>query len=145
MMTINLLINKENWGSVNIRLRRDSAWGRSVATIPQIIDLVSDRLTPIVTRPSDDPPLAGATRSAADPVLAAIDAQRFAEFELLHDAEEKILFCYFNFANRPCFTEAVLREAQAVQKFVRSLFGDHTDTEPPLRYMVLGSRVPGVW
>src|SRR5580704_18367469 len=112
-----------------------------MATIPQIIDLVSDRLGPIVTQPGDDRPLAESIRNAADPVQAAIDAHRFAEFELLHDPDEKILFCYFDFANRPCFTASVLSEAQAVQRLVRSLFGDRTDAEPPLRYMVLGSRV----
>lgn len=111
-----------------------------MATIPKIIDLVSDRLAPIVMQPRDD-----LVHGVSDPVQAAIDAQRFAEFELLHDPDEKILFCYFNFANRPCFTETVLREAQAVQRLVRSLFGDRTDAEPPLRYMVLGSRAPGVW
>ena len=116
-----------------------------MATIPQIIDLVSDRLGPIVTPPSDDLPLDDIIRNAADPVQAAIDAHRFSEFELRHDPDEKILFCYFDFASRPCFTTSVLKEAQAVQRLVRSLFGDRTDAEPPLRYMVLGSRVPGVW
>ncbi len=116
-----------------------------MAMMPQVIDLVSNRLTPIVTRSGDDRPPADTTRGFVDPVQAAIDAHRFSEFELLHDPDEKILFCYFNFCDRPCFTTSVLNEAQTVQKLVRSFFGDQADAEPPLRYMVLGSRLPGVW
>jgi DSF synthase len=116
-----------------------------MATTPRIIDLISDRLGPIM-RAGDAPPAAPLIAEASiDPVRTAITANSFREFELLHDAAEKILFCYFNFTKRPCFTEPVLSEARAIQKLVRGWFGDHGDAEPPLRYLVLGSRVPGVW
>lgn len=115
-----------------------------MATAPQIIDLVSDRLAPIVTPPSDDYP-AAAGHGAADRVAAAVATQRFAELELFHDPDEKVLFCYFNFAGRPCFTESVLRDAQGVLRLARGLFGDRAEGEPALRYLVLGSRAPGVW
>jgi DSF synthase len=116
-----------------------------MVTTPRLIDLVSDRLTPIVTWSSDEARPPESVQRAADPVQAAIDAHHFNEFELTHDPVEKVLFCHFNFANRPCFTASVLNEAQILQRTVRSLFGDLTDAEPPLRYLVLGSRVPGVW
>ena len=116
-----------------------------MATAPQIMDLISDRLAPIVMRSGEDLPPADILRGSADPVAAAIAAQRFHEFELRYDPDEKTLFCYFNFAGRPCFTETVLREARAVQRLARSFFGDRAEAEPPLRYLVLGSRAPGVW
>lgn len=116
-----------------------------MATTPQIVDLVSDRLSRIVTWSSDASPQPDRVRRPSNPIEAAIDAHRFNEFELVHDPAEKILFCYFNFSSRPCFTTSVLDEAQAMQKIVRGLFGDLTDAEPPLRYLVLGSRVPGIW
>ena len=116
-----------------------------MATAPQIIDLVSDRLAPIVTQPSDDFSAAAARHGSADRVAAAVATQRFAEFDLVHDPDEKVLFCYFNFAGRPCFTESVLRDAQGVLRLARGLFGDRAEAEPPLRYLVLGSRAPGVW
>lgn len=116
-----------------------------MSTAPHIVDLVSDRLAPIVSRSSDDFPPSDTILGAPNPVQAAIDLHRFAEFDLRYDPDEKILFCYFNFSTRPCFTAPVLAEAQAVQRMVRGLFGDRGDAEPPLRYMVLGSRVPGVW
>ena len=54
-----------------------------MATIPKIIDLVSDRLAPIIMPPRDEAPLPDLFHSASDPVQAAIDAHRFGEFELL--------------------------------------------------------------
>ena len=116
-----------------------------MATAPQIIDLVSDRLAPIVTRPAEGLPPSDVVQDSGDQVGAAVARQRFDEFELLYDPDEKVLFCYFNFAGRPCFTEAVLREAQAVQRLARGLSGDCAESEPPFRYLVLGSRAPGVW
>lgn len=112
--------------------------------MPQIVDLVSDP-PPAPTRPLSETALAGLVLGADDPIRAIVLAHRFDEFDLDYDAEEKALFCYFNFANRPCFTTPVLCEAQAIQHLVRSVFSDCGAGEPPLRYLVLGSRMPGVW
>ncbi|HEY3918278.1 MAG TPA: crotonase/enoyl-CoA hydratase family protein [Stellaceae bacterium] len=111
---------------------------------PQLIDLVPDRMA---AKPSAPPAeqLFAELVGADDPVQAALDAHEFAEFDLDYDAEEKILFSYFDFAGRPCFTQPVLREAQAIQRMVRRLFGDQAEVEPPLRYLVLGSRQRGAW
>ncbi len=114
-------------------------------TMPQIVDLASDAPPIPVSRPLSSTALAGLVLGAADPVQATIEDQRFGEFDLEHDPEEKALFCYFNFAARPCFTASVLREAQEVQRLVRGFFGDRGEGEPPLRYLVLGSRMKGVW
>lgn len=112
----------------------------------QLIDLVSDRMA---ARPGGKSPFivrsGGAPPPAADPVAAGVAAQRFAEFELDYDADEKILFCHFAFTGRPCFTNAVLREAQTIQRMVAGFFGDRFAAAAPVRYIVLGSRMPGVW
>jgi DSF synthase len=113
--------------------------------VPHIVDLVSDRLPPLTDSVAGRAPPANSCRGAHDPTQAAIGSRRFNQFQLEHDPDEKILFCYFNFTNRPCFTTEVLSEAQDVQRLVRGLFGDRSDVEPPLRYVVLGSRRPGVW
>jgi DSF synthase len=107
-----------------------------VSIAPQIVDLVSDRLPPVEDM---------ARERASDAIDAAIAAHRFAEFHLAHDAQEKILFCSFDFTGRPCFTARVLREARAVQHLAQSFFTDNTAAEPPLRYIVLASRKLGVW
>jgi len=107
-----------------------------MTTVTQLADLVQDRLAAARTADVERLP---------DPVEAAISGQRFSEFELAYDREKKILFCYFKYTGRPCFTPALLREAQAVQRLVRGLFGDRVIGEPPLRYMVLASRTPQIW
>src|ERR1700722_12876746 len=84
--------------------------------------------------------------AAAEPARAAmalpppLARHRFSEFELEFDVGERILFCYFNFSGRPCFTPEVLREAQEVQRLVRGQFGDPEEGEPPVRFLVQASR-----
>ncbi len=113
--------------------------------MPHIVDLVSDRLPPASTRPISQAALSDIILGCDDPIQAALDAHPFAEFEFDHDREEKILFCRFAFTQRPCFTAAVLSEARTVQGFARHLYTGRGEGEPPLRYLVLGSRMPGVW
>lgn len=107
-----------------------------MTTVTQLADLVQDRLAAARTADVERLP---------DPVEAAIASQSFREFELEYDGAKRILFCYFKYTGRPCFRPALLREAQAVQRMVRGLFGDRVVGEPPLRYIVLGSRTPQIW
>ncbi|MGH6977596.1 MAG: crotonase/enoyl-CoA hydratase family protein [Stellaceae bacterium] len=107
-----------------------------MTTVTQLAALVQDRLA--AARAAD-------VTHLPDPVEAAIAGQHFREFELEYDSTKKILFCYFKYEGRPCFTPALLREAQAIQRLVRGLFGDRVVGEPPLRYLVLGSRTPQIW
>ncbi|MGH7008532.1 MAG: crotonase/enoyl-CoA hydratase family protein [Stellaceae bacterium] len=107
-----------------------------MTTVTQLAALVQDRLA--AARAAD-------VTQLPDPVEVAIAGQRFREFELEYDSAKKILFCYFKYEGRPCFTPALLREAQAIQRLVRGLFGDRVVGEPPLRYLVLGSRTPQIW
>lgn len=107
-----------------------------MTTVTQLADLVQDRLA--AARTADIEPL-------PDSVEAVIAGQRFREIELEYDRTKKILFCYFNYTGRLCFTPALLCETQTIQRMVRGLFGDQTLREPPLRYMVLGSRTPEIW
>ncbi len=116
-----------------------------MSTVPLLIDLVQDRLAPDAGSTDSAPSPFDALLAPTDRVQAAIDTASFTEFDLEYDPDEKVLFCYFDFAGRPCFTNTVLAEAQGVQRMVRGLFGDRDNAEPPVRYMVLGSRAPGVW
>ncbi len=116
-----------------------------MSTLPHIIDRLSDRSSPVRGGPASGAGIAEIVCGVHDRVEAALRQQRFTEFAFEHDPDEKVLFCYFDFAARPCFTNSVLDEAQGVQRMVRGLFGDRDDAEPPLRYMVLASRMPGVW
>ena len=61
-----------------------------MTTVPHLIDLVADRLAPIVYRPAADPLPANPASSAADALRALIERHRFAELALQYDAEEEI-------------------------------------------------------
>ena len=78
-------------------------------------------------------------------VAAIIAGQTLGEFDLHYDQDERILWCYFDFSGRPCFTPEVLEEAQRIQGLLRTLSTEQTAAEPPVRYLVLGSRVRGLW
>jgi DSF synthase len=83
----------------------------------------------------------GATRAAA-----IIGGQKLREFDLHYDHDERILWCYFDFSGRPCFTPEVLEEAQHIQGLLKTLSAEQiAAAEPPVRYLVLGSRVRGLW
>src|SRR6185437_5434361 len=116
-----------------------------VSTMPQMVDLLSDGLPATFSRPISPSLLSDMVLGCDNTVQAAIDAQSFTAFELAQDRDEKILFCYFAAAQRPCFSESVLGEAQSIQRMARSFFGDGAEVDPPLRYLVFGSHVPGVW
>lgn len=76
---------------------------------------------------------------------AAFAALRLSEFDVHYEAEEKLLWCYFDFSGRPCFTPAVLEQAQRIQSLVHGLSSDASAEEQPVRYLVLASRTPEVW
>ena len=90
-------------------------------------------------------PSGGYVPAVRSNTAAAIAALRVSEFDLHFDAEEKILWCHFDFSGRPCFTPAVLEQAQRIQSLLRNLSTEAANDEPPVRYFVLGSRAPGVW
>lgn len=90
-------------------------------------------------------PQRGTAPSAGGAVAAAVAGLRLSEFELNFDAEERILWCYFDFSGRPCFTPAVLEQSRRIQTLLRTLIAESHDEEPLVRYLVLASRAPGVW
>jgi DSF synthase len=73
--------------------------------------------------------------------LAAIP---FEEMSAVYDGREGALFAYFDFAGRPSFTPAILRDIGRVQDFVRTLFAA-AGGAAPIKYIVWDSRLPGVW
>lgn len=99
----------------------------------QLIDLARQRQT--------------APSAAPNGVAAVVAAQHLQQFRLQYDGDEKILWCEFDYTGRPCFTPQVLNEAQQVHRLVRdlSLAATGAGEDNPLRYLVLGSRTPGIW
>src|SRR3954470_6447838 len=85
--------------------------------------------------------------SFRDPLRHApvqLDGQ-FRELDLDFDASTGVFWCRFQFSNRPSFTPEVLSELRRMRQLLASrsdMAGDH---EPQVKYMVLGSRMPGIF
>jgi DSF synthase len=74
----------------------------------------------------------------------AIDARLFElnELEVLYEADTAALWTYMRPVGRPSFTPPMLRDFESWQRLIAGNFGAD---KVPLRYLVLGSRAPGVF
>lgn len=81
------------------------------------------------------------TISAVEARLAALPLE---EMDVVYDGNEGVLFSYFNFAARPSFTPAILRDIGRVQDTVRTLFAAGGGSAP-IKYLIWDSRMTGVW
>ncbi len=91
-----------------------------------------------VTHTVDDQLIAESARySSIEPGL--FDLQ---ELDVLYDDAAAALWTYMRPAGRPSFSPAMLQDFQQWQRLIHNSFGPG---KVPLRYMVLGSRAPGVF
>ena len=74
----------------------------------------------------------------------AVDQQLFEldELDCLYEAQSATLWTYMRPQGRPSFTPAMLRDFESWQRLIA---GDFGPAKVPLRYLVLGSRSPGVF
>jgi DSF synthase len=73
-----------------------------------------------------------------------LDGQ-FRELDLDFDANTGVFWCRFQFSNRPSFTPEVLGELRRMRQLLASRQGAAGSQEPQVKYMVLGSRMPGIF
>ena len=73
-----------------------------------------------------------------------LDGQ-FRELDLDFDANTGVFWCRFQFSNRPSFTPEVLSELRRMRQLLASRQGAAGSQEPQVKYMVLGSRMPGIF
>ena len=74
---------------------------------------------------------------AIDPKLFALD-----ELDCMYESQTATLWSYMRPKGRPSFTPAMLRDFESWQRLIGAEFGPN---KVPLRYLVLGSRSPGVF
>jgi DSF synthase len=71
---------------------------------------------------------------------------RFAELEIRFDREHRTLFYFMQPRQRPCATLGVMSEIKQMQAVIREIFAERSGrTDYPIRYLVLASRVPGIF
>ncbi len=75
---------------------------------------------------------------------AGLPADLFAlrELDVLYDSDTQVLWTYMRPEGRPSFTPSMLADFEAWQRLIMQGFGPD---KAPLRYLVLGSRSPGVF
>jgi DSF synthase len=78
-----------------------------------------------------------ARHRAVDPQLFELD-----ELDCLYETQTATLWSYMRPQGRPSFTPTMLRDFEAWQRLIGTDFGPN---KVPLRYLVLGSRSPGVF
>jgi DSF synthase len=93
-----------------------------------LAEVETDRQDPLVP----DPPVPEAV-----PVLD--------EMTLCLDAKARILWQFMNPSDRPSFTPSLLRDMTAALDFVEARGRDATADRPDIRYLVLGSGMPGIF
>jgi DSF synthase len=64
------------------------------------------------------------------------------ELDVLHDAQNEALWTFMRPKDRPSFTPAMLADFEQWQSLIKQHFGPD---RVPLRYLILGSRAPGVF
>ena len=68
------------------------------------------------------------------------------EFEVAYDPEAGVLWTYFDPKDRPSITPDLAREGKEIQQAVKAQFGQLPETAaPPIRFLVVGSRTPGIF
>jgi len=68
------------------------------------------------------------------------------ELEVIADVPEGVLWCYMVPRDRPSVTPGLARQSRELQRSLKQLFEDLGPSDlRPFRYMVWGSRVPGVF
>lgn len=62
------------------------------------------------------------------------------------DPHERVVWYFMRPTTRPCATVGLMRDIAHMQETIRTLFDTFTDpANPPVRYTVLGSRMPGIF
>jgi DSF synthase len=84
---------------------------------------------------------------AVPPPSGAPAARRYDELEVPPlDAQDKILWYYMKPKGRPSFTPGLLRDIRELQQWVGHLFAEPwRQGDAPIRYLVLASRMPGIF
>ena len=71
---------------------------------------------------------------------------KYKEISVRYDAEYRAVWCYYKPGPRSCFSFTMLQELRQMQQNIIDYFDSRkTDSEPPIRYQILFSQVPGVY
>lgn len=83
---------------------------------------------------------------APEKIKEILEAQTYEELRIEFDIHERILWYFMSPVSRPSATVGLMHDIKRLQALVRTIFDAHNDpTDPPIRYMALSSRMPGIF
>lgn len=93
---------------------------------------------------------ADAESAAAGPVPLDLEwwlrTTPFKEVEVAYDVKEKIIWQFMKFRRRPSVTLELLSEIRKILGMIERAFAEPgAETDPPVRYVILASKLPGVF
>ena len=82
---------------------------------------------------------------APEQLKELLESTRYEELTIEFDIHERILWYFMSPVSRPSATVGLMQDIKRLQALVRTIFEAHNDpTDPPIRYMALSSRMPGI-
>jgi len=91
-------------------------------------------------------------RIDGDPVVARLDTGAgnhigpYRQVDTSIDQKTRTFWCHLRPDGAPSFNHGILRELAHMQRSIMRLFDDSApDADPPFRYFVVGSRLPGIF
>ena len=79
------------------------------------------------------------------PATPAHSLLNFANLNVQIDPKSRTCWCLMRPQDRPSFTPALLADMAELQRFFKVMFVDAGSADAPLRYLVVGSEVPGIY
>lgn len=72
--------------------------------------------------------------------------REYKQITLRYDLQHRAIWCYYNPTPRPCFSLPMLQELrQWLQSIINYFDNNSADPDPPIRYLIVHSRVPGIF
>ncbi len=91
-------------------------------------------------------PLSRQWESPGHAAKALLESTQYAELLVEVDPHERVVWYFMRPTTRPSATVGLMRDIAHMQDAIRTLFDTFTDpANPPVRYTVLGSRMPGIF
>lgn len=81
----------------------------------------------------------------AGEIKAQLESHPYQELLVEFDPHERVLWYFMAPETRPSATVGLMEDIKHLQGTVGNLFTHYGDAEPPIKYMALGSRMPGIF
>ncbi|WP_051247749.1 crotonase/enoyl-CoA hydratase family protein [Inquilinus limosus] len=82
---------------------------------------------------------------AREPAHIEVARSHYRNLVVELDPVDRTFWCFMRPEGRPSFTPELLRDISDMQHSIRRMFTERADQEPPIRYFVFASGLPGIY